>query len=260
MKSTLSTGMALLTALILVYACASTPEEPVSKEASAAAARNLGEAYLKEGRLAAALREFKKAEELTPEDPFLQYDLGLVFLYRDKYDDAITHFNRALELKPNYPAALNSMGNAYLRKKDYDRAISYYKRTTEDMMYATPQYPLSNMALAYHAKGEYGLAEKYFLEALRIDSRFDRAIAGLAETYMATGRYSEAIDKLQSAIDISPNAPSLHYQLAQAYMKLGDFPNAYIEYSKVVELAPNTPDAEKANHQIQVIRPLIDQR
>ena len=246
---------AILMFLVCVTGCVTSTETSEKDLASAAAARKLGEAYMQEGRLTAALREFKKAEALNPNDAFLQYDLGLVFLYRDRYDEAIKHFNRALELKPVYPAALNSLGNAYLRKKDYDRAISYYRQTIDDMLYATPQYPLSNMALAYFAKGEYGLAEKYFLEALRIDSKFDRALAGLAETYMATGRYPEAISKLQNAIQISPNSPSLHYVLAQAYLKFGDYQSAYVEFNKVIELAPNTPDAERASQEIQRIKP-----
>jgi type IV pilus biogenesis/stability protein PilW len=257
MKTVRWINTALLILLMLVIGCGSTTETSQQDAATAKAARNLGEAYMQEGRLTAALREFKKAEAINPDDAFLQYDLGLVFLYRDRYDEAIDYFKRALELKPDYPAALNSMGNAYLRKKDYDKAISYYRQTTEDMLYATPQYPYSNMALAYFAKGEYGLAEKYFLEALKIDPRFDRAMAGLAETYMAMGRYPEAISKLQSAVHVSPNAPSLHYLLAQAYLKFGDYQSAYLEFQKVVELAPNTPDAERANQEIQKIKPLL---
>jgi len=253
----IKTGFFIL--LLAVCACSTTPEQqPAQKKLSADAARKLGEAYMQENRMTAALREFKKAEALDPDNAFLQYDLGLAYLYREKYDEAIAYFKRALELKPEYPAAMNSMGNAYLRKKEYDRAIAYYKMTTEDMLYATPQYPFSNMALAYYEKTEYGLAEKYFLEALRIDPRFDRALAGLAETYMATGRYPEAIDKLQSAIHISPNAPSLHFLLAQAYLKFGDNGSAYAEFQKVAELAPNSVDAEKAKREMLRIKPLID--
>lgn len=242
---------------MVIVGCAATQNSPGQDKATAEAARNLGEAYLQESKLTPAMREFKKAEALDPDNPFLQYDLGLVHLYRGRYDDAIAHFERALALKPDYPAAMNSMGNAYLRKKDYDRAIVYYKKTTEDMLYATPQYPLSNMALAYYEKGEYGLAEKYFLEALKLDADFDRALAGLAETYMATGRYAEAIEKLQSAVHISPNAPTLHYLLARAYMQFGDYRGAYLEFNKVVELAPNTVDAEKANQELKKLELLL---
>ena len=74
---------------------------------------------------------------------------------------------------------------------------------------------------------------------------------------MATGRYPEAIDKLQYAIHISPSAPSLHYLLAQAFMKFGDYRSAYLEFHKVVELAPNSIDAERANREIQKLKPLI---
>ena len=163
----------ILFAVLLIAGCASTNDKKDSdidpaKKKEAEAARNLGEAYYHQQRYSAALKELLRAEEINPHDQFLQNDLGLVYKAKKKYDQAIFHFKRALEIDPEYSPARNNLGNAYLAKKEYDMAIIQYREVAEDVLYATPHYPLTNMGLAYMEKKNYRRAEQSFLEALEI--------------------------------------------------------------------------------------------
>ena len=74
--------------------------------------RTIGEAYLSQGKLTAALREFRKAEAIYADDPFLQFDIGLVYATREKYKIAVSHFKKALELNPDFSPARNNLGAA----------------------------------------------------------------------------------------------------------------------------------------------------
>ena len=255
MKKTLRVGAGCLLVISLLFACTSKNLE--EQKAKAEASRNLGEAYLRQGKYSLALGEFLKAESLTPDDYFLQDDLGLVYYYKGKQDLAIRHFKKALALKDDYAPARNNLGNAYAEKREWDKAIEQYKIVTSDLVYATPQYPLSNMGLAYYEKKDYELSEESFLKALRIQQDFDRALYGLGKTYMAMGRVTDAIIKLERAALVAPGSTLVHFELAKAYTMNREYEKAYESYQQVVKLNPGGPLAERAMSEARKIKYLF---
>ena len=104
-----------------------------------------------------------------------------------------------------------------MQKKEWDKAIEQYKIVSSDLLYATPQFVLSNLGLAYYEKKEYLLSEKNFLKALDAQKDFDRALYGLGKTYIAMERAPEAILKLERAAQVAPDAPPVYFELARAY-------------------------------------------
>jgi len=210
------------------------------------AKRNLGEGYYGKGDYSSALRELLEAEALYPDDPILQYDLGLTFKAKKEFDLAIQHLEKAIRLNPNSARARNALGTVYLEKEEWDMAIKYFKEVSGDLLYATPHYPLSNMGWAYYNKN------------LNIDPKFINALLGLAKTYMAMGmeRLPEAVETLESAIQHYPKSPQLYFELGKAYTLLHE-PNKAVEaYERVVELVPDSPRAIEAKKEAQTIRNL----
>lgn len=258
MKKIWLVGAGCILALCLLLACTST--KSVEKERQIYQAekyRELGELLLKEGKYTAALKEFLKAEALNPDDYFLQDDLGLAYYYKGEPDLAIARFKKALALKDDYSPARNNLGNAYAEKREWDKAIEQYEMVSSDLLYATPQFPLSNLGLAYYEKKEYPLAEKYFLKALKAQQDFDRALYGLGKTYMAMGRVPEAVTKLERAALVAPDAPPVHFELARAYTMNREYKKAYDSYQLVVNLNPGSPLADRATLEAQKIKHLF---
>jgi Flp pilus assembly protein TadD len=216
----------------------------VKKEAEAN--RNLGEALLNEAKYTQALKLFLKAQELNPNDPYLQNDLGLTYLAKKKPELAITHFKKALELEPTYSSAMNNLGTAYLEIRDCDAAIATFNSLLEDLVYSSPHYPLSNLGDAYFCKNDYMQAEKYYLESLEARTGFFFALKGLGKTYTVLGRLDEAIARLSEAAQKAPLFPEIYFDLAVAYEKAGDFEKARQNYQKVIELAPDSAIAREA--------------
>lgn len=243
--------------LLSIFQACTTKENLQQKKKQAEASRNLGEAYLREGKYSAALRELSKAEALAPDDYFVHFDLGLAYLYKGETDRAIVHFKKSLAIKEDYGPARNSLGNAYLEKRQWDKAIEQYKLTLSNLLYVTPQFPYSNLGFAYYNKQEYGLAEKYFKEALDITPDFDRALYGLARTYLTTGRISKAIKQLEFAVNKHPDNASLHFELAEAYKCNREYRRAYGSYLRVIQMDPGSLLAEKALKAAERIRPLL---
>ncbi len=216
------------------------------KEARAKAHRELGEAYLAQKNYALAMGEFVKAENLSPNDHKIQMDIGLVFMARGKLDLAIERLKKAIEIKPDFAMARNNLGAAYMAKQDWDAAIASFKELTNDFFYATPHYPLSNMAKAYYHKKEFKLAQQYYEEALSIQPNFPNALFGLGQTYMALGQLPDAINAFEKTVQAVPELPEAHLELAHAYRLAGDHGKAFLSYERVCELSPNSELANEA--------------
>ena len=216
--------------------------------------RNRGELYYRQGNFPAALGEFLKSETLYPDDPFLQNDLGLTYMEMKKMDLAVKHFKKAIDIKPDYAPAMNNLGTAYLNMKEWDAAIRYFKKVTENLVYATPHFPLSNMGWAYYNKKAYALAEEYYLKALEIDPNFINALAGLGKTYTAMGRGSDAVATLEKAVKEYPRLGQLYLEVARAYTVSGEYKKALDAYEKAVEFAPDSALAREAETEARKIR------
>lgn len=256
MKKIWLVGAGCILLVSFVLAC-STKENLAQQKEQAEASKNLGEAYLRQGNYTAALKELLRAEAMAPDDYFLQNDLGLAYYYKGQSDQAISHFKKALAIKDDYAPARNNLGNAYAELKEWDKAIEQYKIVTSDILYATPQFPYSNLGVAYYHKKEYRLSEKYFLQALKIKPNFDRALYGLSQTYIATGRISEAVEKLEKATEASPESNVIHFELARAYVMQRDYRKAYAAFIMVVQLDPDSPLADAALREAERIKPLL---
>jgi len=240
----------------LFFAC-TVNKSVEERKAIAEASKSLGEAYLRDGNFRAALKEFKKAEPMVPDDYYLQNDLGLAYFYLGQQDLAIAHFKKALALNNNYGPAHNNLGNALAQKGEWDKAIEQYKIVITDLLYGTPEYPLSNLGRIYYQKKEYKLSEQYYLRALKIKPDFYYALDGLAKTYMAMGRVPEAVSYFEKAVQAAPESAQAHFDLAKAYNIKGDFRKAYAAYLRVVQLDPDSPLADQAQRDAQRIKPLL---
>ena len=232
--------------LFIVFCIASCAANIEVRKKQEEASRNLGEAYMQQGDFFSALREFLKAEKLYSKDPYLQNDLGLAYMAKDRLELAIKHFKKAVKLKPDYAPARNNLGTAYLAGKEWDVAIACFKEIVDDILYATPHYPLTNLGWAYYNKQEYKLAEKYYSDALELQPNFITALRGLGRTYIAMGRVADAVAMLEKAVKNYPRSAESYFYLAKAYSLSREYKKAISAYNKVVELAPDSPIAPEA--------------
>jgi tetratricopeptide (TPR) repeat protein len=250
-------AVCILLSLVLsvgIFACAAG-QQKIEDRKKAEAFRGVGEAYMAEGKVSLALRELLKAEQLYADDNLLQYDLGTAFMAKGRYDDAIAHFQKALEINPDFAPAKNSLGTVYLKKGDFDRAIPIFQSLTEDILYATPHYPLYNLGWAYFQKKDFVKAEDYFLEALDLRPEFVQARYWLARTYLERGMISEAIGELKKALNRAPQSGPIHYQLGRAYLLAGRTDLALKHYETAAAVSPPESDlAEQAKMAAEDLR------
>lgn len=217
------------------------------------AQRNLGEAYLSQGNFTAALKELLEAERLYSNDYLLHDDLGKAYTAKKRYESALIHFKRAIELQPDYAPAKNNLGSVYLMMNRWDDAIKALSDVSDNILYATPQYPLYNLGWAYYNKKMYTEAISYYTRALDIQENFVLPMRGIGLCHLAEGRLADATLWFEKGMKAAPDFQQLQYDLAGAYLRSGAYDKAQAALQLTISIDAKTPLAQKAERDLKAL-------
>lgn len=222
-----------------------------NEQKQAEATRRLGEAYIHQGEFTQAIQKLSEAEKMNPDDHLTQDNLGIAYMGRKEYDKSIEHFKKAIELKSDYAPAINNLGTVYMDAGKWDDAIACFEKLNDNLIYATPHYPMANLGWVYYNKKMYEKSKACYLKALTYSPNFVKAMRGLAMTYTAMGKNDLAIENLNKALKISPNIAELHYEIGEAYYKTGQNEQAAASFQKAIELGKDRPVVDMAKKKLE---------
>lgn len=108
--------------------------------------------------------------------------MGITFANRNQHDVALPYFRKSLEIYENLDDQrgiylLNSnIGASLLNQGQYQEALPYLFKVQEIVLKQNyngdePVYANSQLGMAYQGFGDYALAERFFLEALKLTNR-----------------------------------------------------------------------------------------
>jgi type IV pilus assembly protein PilF len=233
--------------LVVLSSCAPKGISDNQRREMAQATQRMGEEQYRSGQFTAALKNLLEAEKGLPDDPYLQNSLGLAYMAKKRPDLAEIHFKTALKLKPDYTQARNNLGGVYMEQKKWNQAINTFKAVSENLLYPTPEIPLSNLGWVYLHQKMFRQAARYFDQALEIRPGFLNAVHGRASIYLEKHDYKQAFAYVQKHLKIDPGAPILHADLARTYEGLGMLSKAKKAWNIVLGLVPeNAPLAIRA--------------
>lgn len=85
---------------------------------------NLARAYLQINNIDMAIEEFHTTSKLAPADISLHNDLGSLYAQKGRYDEAMIEFQQAIKLDPNDIKAHQNLASVYYNQKRYNEAIT----------------------------------------------------------------------------------------------------------------------------------------
>ena len=147
---------------------------------------------------ARAMELAKKAIDLDPDSPQVNWSLGFVHLFRQEYAQAEAAAKKSVKLSPSYAdgyGLLAFVSNLRGQPADAER---YIKKAISLNPYHTFDYPW-NLGLAYYNLGRYDEATTALEDALRRNDNALWARLYLAASYVRLGRIDDAkweIDKV----------------------------------------------------------------
>jgi len=109
-----------------------------------------------------------------------------------------------------------------------------------DVKYYPSDEPLK-LAVEHFNRGHYGLAERYFRDAVEKAPRDATAWTGLAASYDRLARFDLADRAYRMAIRLKGETPEILNNLGYSYMLRGDYPAARKKFIKALQRDPGNP-------------------
>jgi len=164
----------------------------------------LGTIYGQHGDLEAALKPLRRAAELAPQSPQMQYNLALAYYHLNQFEQARSPLATALQRWPDL-FQLNALYGAVLMKLGEDapayqalhhaHQLNPQDSSTSDLLYITA----FGLAQKSQAAKQYSDSLRYLEEAARLRPHEAEPHRRMAEIYTLTGRPAEATAEQRKA-------------------------------------------------------------
>ena len=156
---------------------------------------------------AKAIEHLKRAVEIAPLFAQAWNNLGTIAYHEQRYEDAAGYFRRSLQADPSAYEPLVNLGGVLINLDNLDEAYTFNLHA----VLRRPKDPLANaqFGMTYLRMGKLDLAEKYLLEARRLDpAHFSNPQLLLAEIYFREKRFAESAAQLEEYLKYHPDSPN----------------------------------------------------
>jgi tetratricopeptide (TPR) repeat protein len=173
----------------------------------------LGTLYAQHRNLEAALKPFRRAAELEPRSPQMQYNLALTYFQLNQFEQARAALAKVTERWPDI-FQLNALYGAVLAKLGDDvpayQALQHAQQLNPQDSQTTDLLYTITLSLARKSQSgrQYSNSVRYFEEAAKLRPQEAEPHRSLAEIYTLTDHPGEATAERQEAERLSKNQPN----------------------------------------------------
>lgn len=204
----------------------------------------LGQQYLKQGKLELALENLQKA--LQYDDKFVDAHTVIAVLYEriGNVEEAGRHYARAVELSPKSGDTNNNYGQFLCAAGRYDEAQKYYAQAMKDPFYKTPAvlYANAGVCLVDHGGGvRLDEAEQDFRRALAVDPKNALALFYMAKLLYAKDDFFRARAFIQRFEALGHPDPAALLLARNIETKLGHADAAHGYAQRLQKEFPDSP-------------------
>jgi tetratricopeptide (TPR) repeat protein len=197
---------------------------------------DLGEALFAQGRVSAAIEEYRQALRINPDYVYAHLNLGDALQSLGRLPEAIAEYQEAVRLQPGGAGFHHYLGDALSQAGRLPEAIAQF----EEALRLKPDYPQAENALgsALFRSGDVAGALDHFAAALRIDPGYAEACVNRGTVLASVNRLPEAIGQFQRAVALTPDSAGAHLSLGNAYYQANRLAEAVAEYEAALRLGP----------------------
>lgn len=224
---------------------AKTPAVPPKEEAppaeAAHAAMQAGDKALADGNTDEALRQFRHAHQLDPDNAEVLRGWAMALLVKQDFAQAVEVYRRLAELRPDDRTARYNLALALMREGEFFQAEEVYRQLLRD----EPDFldARVNLALLYQSQGKLSWAREQWQAVLQRDEDSAEAHALLAEVLLDLNRREEGMEHFARAAALQPKVASAWLNYAGAAAEVGSVGRAVAAMNRALHLAPQDAEA-----------------
>jgi type IV pilus assembly protein PilF len=218
---------------------------------------NLGLDYIRNNRLALALRELLFAEELDPDNPRIHQALADAYLMRGKPEEAEQHYLRTLDLDPTLHEARLNLSTLYNRLDRYEESLVHTSMLADDATFSGPWRALAIKGYSEFRLGRIEEARSTLALALEYRSNYWPTLFYLGLLEDKEGRPREAIALFQQVLEQNPGLDvqaQTNYRIGEIYISQGKRQQAIGHLMAAVAQTPGGPWGVKSEEYLNLLR------
>ncbi len=208
----------------------------------------LADAYVRQGRLEAAISEYQQALEQDPMDTDSRIKKGMIYIAEDEVWEAIHCFARVLEINPGSAAAYTGLGCVHLERGAINQAILWFKMA----IHADSRYPDAHNYLgnAFRILGRLDEAMDEYRIAIELHPGYAQAHNNMGISLLEKGEVHKAIDSFNEAVRLFPQSVSALCHIGEGYFRLGQLREAREALEQALCINPYNARAQSLLEQI----------
>jgi tetratricopeptide (TPR) repeat protein len=181
--------------------------EPKTEPDNTTTHLDLAFTYEDEGRYYEAIMEYQESIRLEPRAAAdAHFRMGIIYRdFLDKPDDAIREFKEAINIDPNDNAAHDCLALVYKQQGRLIDAIKEYKEASR--IYPDDDGNYESLGEIYHELGKLDDAIREFKEVIRLNPESASAYYELGDIYSNLGNFKEALEHYQKFNRLAPTMP-----------------------------------------------------
>lgn len=182
----------------------------------------LADAFLGSGRGDTALRQYRFALEVGPDDdPRASLGLGIAHRRLGEFDDAEQVFEDLIARFPDSPAPHAQMAELRIAQEDFAAARASFE--TAIGLSAAPQEIERRLASILVARGEIDDAVAIYDAMIERDGPSAQLLVERARAFAAAGRLDDAQAELERGVELHPETPQTWIALSLLHRQRTDF-------------------------------------
>jgi tetratricopeptide (TPR) repeat protein len=205
----------------------------------------LGQVLMQGRNFTEAEAAFKKAMVLDETMLSTYANLGDLYVRQGKVEQAIKELETILAKSPRQPGVLTILGILHEQQKNLPRATARYEEALSvDANFAPAANNLAYILIEHGGDKERALA--YAETAWKVSPKDPHIADTLGWVYFHREMYAKAASVLKEAVNSLPESPVILYHYGMAQYRNNNNVEAKKSLTKFLTLSPDNPDASKA--------------
>jgi tetratricopeptide (TPR) repeat protein len=246
-------GIAILILIMIVL-----PRPLDRREKLASAYDNVGIFYHFKSQPAESIKWYRMAEGIMPNYSASLNNIGTYYYGQGQLDSSEYYFKKSLAVDSLSDKTLMNLGRIATEKGNLDLARSYYEHAKRVSPFGTSADAalkeleqrktgggtesfdmLFNQAEQFAARGQFDQAERYYLEALKLNGNDIKALNNLGFAYQAQKKYPDAARTFDKVLALSPDNAVAYNNLAGTIYQMGLIDSSITLWERAVRLDPS---------------------
>ncbi len=200
----------------------------------------LGENFVLSHNYIIAIKKFKKAILVAPDQYRGYFSLGTALYSNRDYKDATMSFNRVIILKRLIVHAHSNLSSSLIELEHYESATKHSKKA----LVLEPSFAAAynNFGVSKHREGERIEATQIIKRATLINVEYCEAYVNLANSLFKIGKQKAAIANYRKALLLKPNEPSTINNHGNSLKTIGKSEDAEASYKRALSINPDVTE------------------